>query len=188
MRSKDTWFRLLAAAQLMVAPQLTLGCGVDAGGPVAPEDAAAGRVYDVEIDTGAGIEVEGGQGAGVFLQYSSGGEWELFTTCDTLLSGLLCEYDIVLSVPVGARLGSPRGLELERGDQVVEQRDGVLRLLWLTGDDFDRVTFETDEGETLRLDALIDGVPDPELIFWNGYDALQQAAPSNPLDLTPSEL
>lgn len=166
---------------------LCWGCGTHDSSTWVLEESEGLLIYDVEIETDTRIDVDKGQGAGVFLEYASGGEWELFTTCDTQVSDLLCEFDIVLSVPLGSQIESATRVELERGDHVVRQEGGVLQLLWLTGSDFDRVTFRTDPGETLRLDALIDGYPDPELIFWNGYGALQIAAPSNPLDLTPSK-
>ena len=145
------------------------------------------EVFEVEIDTDEQIDVDPGVGAGAFLEYRSGGRWELFTTCDTLISDYLCDYDIFVSVPLGQELERVRGLELERSDEIAHLERGVMRLLLLTGTDFDRVSFRAPPGETLRMDVLIDGIVDPEIVFWNGYGALQFAAPSNPLDLTPSE-
>ncbi len=151
------------------------------------DERADAEVFEVTIDTDERIDVEPGEGAGVFLEYHGDGRWELFTTCDTEVSDLLCEFDIFLSVPVGERIRDVEGLELEREDQLRRIEGGVVQLLLLTDVDFDRVKFETEPGETVRLDVLIDGIEDPELVFWNGYGSLQLAAPSNPLDLTPSE-
>lgn len=176
----------MRAAGFVVAALLASACG-DGVGQRHAADADQIAVFDVDIDTDARIDVSSGDGAGVFVEYAAGGDWELFTTCDTNLSDIPCEFDILVSVPLGERISNVDGLELERDDEVFSLERGVLSLFFLTASDFDRVQFRTSPGQTVRIDALVDGVPDPEIMFWNGYGALQFAAPSNPLDLTPSE-
>lgn len=162
-----------------------IGCGASSDRELFID--APREVFEVTIDSDEGIEADPGEGAGVFLEYQSGGSWELFTTCDTAVSDLLCEFDILLSVPLGYDFEQVVETELESDDYIVQVERGVMQLLWLTDVDFDRISFETEPGQTLRLDVLLDGLEDPEIVFWIGYGALQIAAPSNPLDLTPSE-
>ena len=142
-------------------------------------------MFDVEIEADQFIDVSSGDGVGVFVEYATGGDWELFTTCDTEVSELPCEFDLFVSVPFGSTIWGVDGLELERDDWLHRVESGVLNLGFTTELGFDRVQFRTSPGETIRLDVWLDGAPDPQIVFWNGYGALQIAAPSNPLDLTP---
>jgi hypothetical protein len=174
-----------ARALCGLAVGLVLGCGSHRDDSGYIPDALDTRIYDVTIDANVGIDVLPGEGAGVFIEYASGGDWYVFTTCDTELSSRLCDFDIFLSVALGESIERVEGVDLERYDHVVRVESGIVRALFVTDSDFDGVTFRTSPGATLRLDVLIDGIEDPEIIFWNGYGALQSVAPSNPLDLTP---
>ncbi len=143
-------------------------------------------VNEDEIEADVWLDTEPGYGAGVFVEYTSGGEWEVFTTCDTELSGFGCSYDIVLSVEPGRRFRDVQELELEREDAVVRYDRGVIQFLAYTAFGFDRLRFRTTPGATLRVDAWLDDHADPLVIVWNGYGSVQRGGGTNPLDLTPN--
>jgi hypothetical protein len=144
-------------------------------------------VQEVSIDPDVFVEASPGVGVGVFVEYQSGGLWEVFTTCDTELSGYACSYDVILSVPPGHSLRDVEGVELESSDGVYFLADGAVQLFATTRYRFDRILFETDAGEALRVDAALDGYADPAIVVWNGYGGIQDGAPTNPVDLAPAE-
>lgn len=143
-------------------------------------------VNEVEIESDVWLDTEPGYGAAVFVEYTSGGEWEVFTTCDTELSGFVCAYDVLLSVEPGQRLRDVQGVDLEVEDAVVRHDRGVVQLLAYTAFGFDRVRLRTAPGATLRVDAWLDDYADPLVIVWNGYGSVQRGGGTNPLDLTPN--
>src|SRR6185295_8574160 len=85
-----------------------LACGYDNDNDVIVEDQTptppagpAPSVQNAPIDTGAALDTQPGQGAGVFIEYAAGGKWHLFTSCDTVKSGFGCIWDIIVT-PIGA--------------------------------------------------------------------------------------
>lgn len=143
-------------------------------------------VNEVEIEADVWLDAEPGYGAAVFVEYASGGAWEVFTTCDTELSGFVCAYDVLLSVEPGLRLRDVQGVELETEDAVLRHERGVVQLLAYTAFGFDGLRLRTAPGATLRVDAWLDGYADPLNIVWNGYGSVQRGGGTNPLDLTPN--
>ncbi len=144
------------------------------------------HVAEVGIEPDVGIDVQPGVGAGLFLETTSAGQWTLMTACDSDYSGYACDWDVVVSVAPGARLRAIEIWDAERSDDVFRIDSGALQWLALTGSDIDGLTFETDPGEPLRVDVLLDGESDPRFIYWNWDGAVQSGAPSDPVDLVPA--
>jgi hypothetical protein len=139
-----------------------------------------------QIDPGEHIETTPGEGAGVFVEYESGGAWHVFLACDSEISGYACVWDLVLSVAAPARL-AVEAEALESDDLAyVQDVDQVVRVVTTTDYDFDGVWLTTDPGETLRIDALLDGYPAHKYLYWVSGGGMHRGAPTNPLDLTPT--
>jgi hypothetical protein len=151
-----------------------------------PQDDCGSALYEATIDTDVGLETDLGRGVGAFIEYGQGGLWRLFTTCDTLLSGYTCLWDIIVSpFAAGAIFAStPEGLE--GLDLLAWEGSDNLRLIAYTGSDSDGLTFAAEPGVGMRVDALVDGGCANRYLFWHGDGARHEGAPSNPIDLIPS--
>ena len=140
------------------------------------------------IDADQQIEVDAGQGAGVFVEYQTGGHWLLRTSCDTLKSGAKCDWDIIVTPEDGRSLVNVVGNELEDGDGVsAYPDDGVsYQFLASTSSDIDGFSFDSEAGAGVRVDAYLDGQCALPFFFWVGDGALHSGSPTNPVDLIPS--
>jgi hypothetical protein len=132
------------------------------------------------------LDADPGDGTGVFIEYQAGGRWHVFATCDTNLSRLPCEFNVIASVPAGVSYSNVLGESLERDDAIYEYGDAV-ELVTTTSSDFDGMNFETPAGTTVRFEVYVDGQREPRFVYWVGGGALHSGAPSNPIELQPSE-
>lgn len=137
------------------------------------------------IDTDEALDVDPGMGAGVFIEYESGGAYRVTTSCDADEGGP-CSWDILVTPLDGASVRSLTPIDLESNDSVSLVQGSSARLIATTGNDFDGFTLETDPGAPIRFDALLDEWCANRYFFWMGDGALHGGAPSNPLDLFPS--
>jgi hypothetical protein len=120
----------------------------------------------------------------VFIEYGEGGRWHVFAACDTDLSGLPCEFNVIATVE-GGFADNEVGESLESGDSV-EAYDDAVELAATTNSDFDGMTFDAPVGATVRFEVYLDGLLDARFIYWVGGGALHSGAPTDPIDLKPS--
>jgi hypothetical protein len=142
------------------------------------------------VDTDRQLEVDAGQGAGVFIEYQTGGHWLLTTSCDTLRTNTTrtCQWDILLTPQDGDSLSNVVGSDLEADDSLLPFTDGTgsFQLLATTSGDLDSLSFDSGPGASVLVDALLDGSCALPYFFWIGDGGLHTGSPSNPLILTPS--
>jgi hypothetical protein len=141
------------------------------------------------IDVGAQVDVDAGQGAGVYVEYATGGHWHLRTSCDTDKSNTSCAWD-VLVYPTDSTnaLSNFVPENLESGDSLHPYADtsDTYQLNATTTTDLDGFTFDGNPGGAVTVDALLDGTCAVDYFFWVGNGALHSGSPSNPLNLVPS--
>lgn len=140
------------------------------------------------IDVDRQIQADPGEGAGLYIEYASGGHWQLRTTCDTLRSGETCMWDVLVIPEQGSSIRNVVGADLEADDVLREYPNdaSIYQLGAYTSSDFDTFSFDSDPGATVRVDALLENRCALPYVFWVGDGALHPGAPSNPIDLTPS--
>jgi hypothetical protein len=170
-----------------------LACGYDNDSETMAAPAAGGagggstgEIAEAAIDTGAALASVAGQGAGTLVGYEGAGKWHLNLTCDTAISSERCHWDIFIEPLDGARIRnvSHEGLD---GEDAFDWDGEAARLIALTGTDNDALVLETDPGKGLRIDVLLDDAPGNEFIYWIGGGAIHRGAPTNPIDLVPTE-
>ena len=99
---------------------------------VVPSNTTPMQPEQVSVDTGAALTVTPGQGVGVFVEYTSGGQWTITTSCDTLESQYACGFDLFVSgVSSSTALTNVQGTNLSDTDQLDLGRDGTVHLLSL---------------------------------------------------------
>jgi hypothetical protein len=145
----------------------------------------SGVIEQAPIDADQLLDLQPGEGAGAFIEYESGGIYHVTTSCD-VTSGVDCLWDIVVTPLDSAPVLSASAFDLEQDDSLTFGEVNRLRLIAYTGDDFDGFSFQTEPGAAVEVDALLDDGSANKFLFWVGDGAVQNGAPSNPVDLIPS--
>lgn len=161
------------------------------GGYNTPPDETPVDPQLVTIDADATVSADPGEGVGVFVEYTTGGHWRVFTACDyntPTNPGYPCTFD-VFATPLdkGADISNAKGEELSGYDTISLQSDGSVHLYAENTVGLNGVTFDTPPGATIELEVYLDGQANPRFIYWVGKDVLHTGAPTNPLDFQPSE-
>lgn len=173
---------------LVIVPLVVMLGGCTYNSNTQPYDIGGGKTKSVpqsKIDTGATMTgIDPGQGAGTFIEYSTGGDWHLYTACDTAVSGTSCDWDIIVR---SNSLTDFQPDRLEGRDWVDWYDQNAIELVATTHNDFDGVYFQTDPGAVTRFDVYLDGGPAPAYIYWVGNGGMHRGAPDNPIDLTPTD-
>lgn len=141
------------------------------------------------IDTGAQIETQPGEGAGVYVEYAAGGHWLLRTTCDTLKNNTPCAWDIIITPEDGRTISNVTAEDLEPGADSVGpylEYPRSYQLLAETNGDIDGISFDTEPGTAISVDSFLDGACALPYFFWVGDGAAHSGSPSNPLVLIPT--
>jgi hypothetical protein len=173
--------RLIAVAVALSA----VACG-DGGNPPPPYS-PPGNVLSVDIDTDAQLQAEGGKGAGLFVEYATGGKWHVFAACDTTQSGFDCTWDLVVSLPDAKQaLTVSDKTDLDASDAVLRVDEGALRLFFRTSTEVDGVRLSAPAGQQLQVDVILDGVHDGSFVNWVGGGAAKAGAPSDPIIFLPT--
>ena len=147
-----------------------------------------GTVARSTIDVDSQIDIDPGAGAGVFIEYATGGHWHVRTSCDTAKGSAACVWDVLVSPETGHSLSNFAPEALESNDSLHEyvSSPGTWQLNANTSSDIDGFTFDGDPGAAVEVDALLDGVCAVPYFFWVGDGALHPGSPSNPLILAPA--
>jgi hypothetical protein len=165
-------------------PGYTYGPGVPVMAiPVCPSGARPAAA--VTIDTGQSLTTAIGEGTGVFTEYQAGGHWHVWTSCDTVLTGQGCAYDVTAQV-FGGTVTNVRGEELESQDFVGSQCADTAYLSVNTGSNLDGMLFDAPPGATVRVTAALGGAIYGDILYWISGGVPHNDANSNPADFTPS--
>jgi hypothetical protein len=161
---------------------------VDDPAPVVVEDPppATPVPSEVIIDTDAAMVSYPGEQVGVYVQYSYGGHWNVYTTCDTYASDLACDFDILIQPEPGLSIWNVEGWELDSADGVTFYDDESVNLTTRTTYGTDGISFDADPGASIRIDVFLDGEARPDYVFVVSYGEVLDGVPTNPVDLIPA--
>lgn len=169
--------KLLTVAPLLSALAFSVGCVIDSSDspprvqqtgvdpepeppppPPPPPDPNQVDPAVVEIDPNRTMSAEGGQGLGVFVEYSTGGKWHLFWTCDTAISGQPCQFLIHVRATDGAlTINDP-----ERGSEAGEAFEFVSE----TRTEVHEAYVDATAGSDVQIEAVIDGQSESRFFFF----------------------
>lgn len=141
----------------------------------------------VVVDTNQTMKVQGGQGVGVFVEYAAGGHWHVYWTCDSALSGLPCDFELIIS---GKSIANPKAIQFEpTADAFQSTAPDTLRVITHTTTDIDGLDFDATPGADMKIDSTVSGLRDGRFFFFvqNGQvDGNFQGTLSDPLIFEPS--
>lgn len=115
----------------------------------APQPAAPATPMVVVLDADKTMNVVGGDGVGVFVEYKTGGKWQISWTCDTNRTDQLCGFDFQV------RASQITNAAVD-GIFAVENKDTLVHRV-VTSTQVGRMTFEVPEGEPITVRSTIDG-------------------------------
>lgn len=137
----------------------------------------------VEVDTGQVLNATGGDGVGVFIEYAAGGKWHVWWTCDSNRTNLTCPFDIIV------RAASITNLDKKgvADGSVTLKGTTELQAQTQTDTNIDSITFTTEPGAAITVDAIVDNIPqDGSYLFFVQDGKVRggfAGSVSNPLDL-----
>lgn len=138
------------------------------------------------IDADVSMDYKPGEGVGLFVEYSSGGHWHVFTTCDTRLTDLSCKFDVLIRPEAGSLVSNISGYDLAGGDTVGLTEGGNVRLLSTTTLSDQGVDFDLDPGALVEIDFLLDGAAQPQFVYAVSHGVVLNGVPTNPVQFVPA--
>jgi hypothetical protein len=118
-----------------------------------------------DVATGGTLNAKPGDGVGVFTEYTTGGHWHVWWTCDTNKTGATCPMDVKVSVASGAISGTTADDSPTAGS-VAASTPQQIEIVTTTTTSTDGVRFDTTAGATITLSASISCVFDGSYFFF----------------------
>lgn len=147
--------------RLAPEPYSTAGSASASGEPTPPRSPAP---MLVEIDTDQTMNAIGGEGVGVFVEYSKGGRWHIWWTCDTAETRQSCDFS-VSAAAVSGDITHVDASELAGG--FVTTRDASrIDAKSTTTTELHGLRFDTAPGVAITLEAAVGGLKDGAFLFF----------------------
>lgn len=139
---------------------------------------------NVAVDNDRTMNVVGGAGVGVFVEYKTGGSWQVSMSCDTAISSQPCAFQVKVT---GAALS-----ELTLSDVPPSDVTSNATTLLLSSDvrlNIPVMSFRSTPGAPITVQAASGAVSDPAMFFFVSGGAVRggdSRAVVNPLTFTPA--
>jgi len=184
----DGRFRTVAGLLGML---LSSACGYDNGPDsgatvgMGPQDS---QIYSASIDAGATMtDLTPGNGIGMFIEYQSGGTWDVRFTCDTSVSNLACPWHMDAQTLDQTSITDINTQLLDSSDAVSQPSSDLLLYDGTTTTEVDEFSFKTTAGHLIGFDIALDYVDDPHrYVFWIGDGGLNRGVPGPSFNLVPN--
>jgi hypothetical protein len=137
------------------------GTGSSSGGSGTPSS----QPMLVDVDPNKTMSASPGKGVGVFVEYGSGGHWNIWWICSAT-----CDYDNVVTVSNGT-ITNVAGQQLEASDSVTQDSPQKIEAITTTTTGVDGITFDTpfSSGQTpvITLTVKLNGVESAQFACQN---------------------
>jgi len=140
-----------------------------------------------DVDTGQTMKAQPGEGVGFFTEYSAGGHWHVWWTCDTNQTGGSCPMKIDVSVASGTI--SNVTPDTAADTSAISMSSQKIEAVTTTTTGVDGMRFDTAPGAIITLGASVNGCYDGSFLFFvqsgkvnGGY----QGVLTNPIQLEGS--
>jgi hypothetical protein len=164
------------------------GCVIwpsDDGDDIVVVEPPVDDTYYTTVDADQLLDTDLGYGAGLFVEYGTGGRWTLWTSCDSELTGTLCFWDAHVYAHSGY-ISDLYEYETEDYDYVDYRGDNALTFHAETGSDRDTIEFYADPGAWVEIELVLDGYLSPEFFVWHGDGYVHDGATGSPVVFEPS--
>lgn len=118
----------------------------------------------VDVDSGQTMNAQPGDGVGVFVEYTTGGHWHVWWTCDTNQSGQSCDF----AVSIAAATGNISNIDASAlvGGVYSSPSPSSLEAQSTTTLDVKGLRFDTDAGAVITLEASLGDIKDGSFLFF----------------------
>jgi hypothetical protein len=140
------------------------GDGAGSSGTGGTTDTSSPAPMLVVVDTGQTMTADPGQGVGVFIEYAAGGTWHIWWTCDTAKTNQDCDVAVGATVAEGT-IGGIDAQELQ-GGFYGQPNPSRIEASAKTTTETHGVSFTTNPGAVLTVDATIGGLKDGSFLFF----------------------
>jgi hypothetical protein len=120
----------------------------------------------VDVDDGATMTAQPGQGVGVFTEYVTGGHWHVWWTCDTTQTNETCPMSVTVSLVNSGKIGNVVPDVNSTAAPTVNSAANSVAATTITTTGIDGMTFDTDPGAMITLTATVGGVYDGSFLFF----------------------
>ncbi len=151
---------------------------------IPPDQVDPDKITQVAIQSDQALSANPGEGVGIFVEYRSGGQWHIWTTCDTFTSKAVCSFDIFAGTHP-EQLQSYATDQAEGYDEVKDLGNGEIEFIADTDSDTDGLIVMTDPGAALSLEVYLDGNSAEPFVYWVSDDVIHTGAPDNPVEFIP---
>ncbi|MCL2822571.1 MAG: hypothetical protein FWD57_01135 [Polyangiaceae bacterium] len=142
-------------------------------------------VADIEVD--GVMQKAGGDGIGVFIEYSQSEElgfWTVSTACDTDTSGYVCQFRVYLK-PKGTGGWLEYVSKMGASWTHESDYDGRMTTSVQTGTSVDRIVFSYSALQPVEFTVYLDNKPEARYTYWMDQGRVHYGAPTNPIQLCP---
>lgn len=137
----------------------TGGSSGSSGSTTDPGSTPSSTPMLVVVDTNQVMNADPGLGVGIFTEYTAGGGWHVWWTCDTTTSGLPCDVTLTATAESGALTGLDTG-ELLQAGTATQPDETSVNVSVTTTTEVHGIKFTTDPGAIMQLTATIGGLSD----------------------------
>ncbi len=120
----------------------------------------------VDVDDGATMTAQPGQGVGVFTEYVSGGHWHVWWTCDTTQTNETCPMSVTVALVNAGKIANVVADVNSSAAPTVNADASGVAATTITTTGIDGMTFDTDPGAMITLTATVGGVYDGSFLFF----------------------
>ena len=134
--------------------------------PLPPAPASSSPML-VVVDTDQVMNADPGQGVGVFTEYSAGGKWHIWWTCDTAKSRQPCDVSLAATAATGT-IGALNSEALQ-GGTVTTPNPSRVEAQVTTTTQVHGISFTTAPGAVITVEATVGGLkegPGPNRSFF----------------------
>ena len=118
----------------------------------------------VRVDPNVTMTANPGDGVGVFTEYSTGGHWHVWWTCDTNRTDQSCAFDVKITPSKGALTNAKSDAFVSNDD--LTTAPAAIEATTTTSTNVEGVYFDTDPGVIITLDASVGGLEDGSFLFF----------------------
>jgi len=136
------------------------------------------------IDADHLLTTDLGLGAGLFVEYASGGYWTLWTSCDTDVTGSLCYWEANVTARASS-IDEVYEWDTEDHDHVDLYGSNGLTFIADTASHTDSVEFRTDPGALVEIEVFLDDYLAPEYFVWYGNGFVHDGTDISPVVFQP---
>jgi hypothetical protein len=147
-------------------PYSPSGAPTSGGGTTAPVTPGSSSVAPmlVEVDTDQTMTAKGGEGVGVFIEYSKGGHWHVWWTCDTAQTRQSCDFSVSAAAASG-NISNVDASELP-GGFVTASTPSRVDATSTTTTEVHGIRFDTNAGAVITVEASASGLKDGSFLFF----------------------